>query len=83
MFIIDGYDRKANACSPWTSCSSSNSFSNFGTKFFIQQMLLRNNFFLIDFIPLFILFNLLANLVCSSSASFKDKYPSFISLKNQ
>ena len=20
MFIINGYDRKANACSPWTSC---------------------------------------------------------------
>ena len=20
IFIIDGYDRKANACSPWTSC---------------------------------------------------------------
>ena len=24
MFIINGYDRKVDACSPWTSCLVSN-----------------------------------------------------------
>ena len=42
-------------------------------------MLLRNNFFSNDFIHLSIPFNLLANLLFTSS--FSDKYPSSISLK--
>ena len=48
-----------------------------------NPILLRNNFFSTDFIPLSIFFNLLANLLCSSSASFNDKYPSFKALKKQ
>ena len=46
-----------------------------------NPMLHRINFFSIDFIPLSILFNLLANFLCSSSTSFNDIYSSCISLK--
>ena len=46
-----------------------------------NSMLLKNNFFSIDFTPLTIFFHLLANLLCSSSAFFNDKYPSCISFE--
>ena len=46
-------------------------------------VLLRNNIFLDGFMHLSILFILLANLFCSSSAAFDDKYSLCISLKKQ
>ena len=33
MFIINGYDRKTNACSPWTSCSNITLPINISIKF--------------------------------------------------
>ena len=41
-----------------------------------NSVFLRNNFFSMEFIPLSILFNLLGNLLWSSSLSFDEKYPS-------
>ena len=46
-----------------------------------NPILFRKSFFSIDFIPLSIFFNSLANSLCSSSESFNDKYHSYISLK--
>ena len=46
-----------------------------------NAMLLRNSYFSIDLLS--ILFSLFANLLCLSSASFNEKYPSCISLKKQ
>ena len=36
MFIINGYDRKPNPCSPWTSRFNFNSFSVLFMKFFLN-----------------------------------------------
>ena len=92
-----GFGIGSNSCLNSGFNSSSNFGSKFfiGNNLFLKllrtfslavknnPMLLRNNFFSIDFIPLFILFNLLANLLCSSPASLNDKYPSCVSLKKQ
>ena len=44
MFIINGYDRKANPCSPWTSRFNFNSFSVLFMKIFLNIQFTYNQF---------------------------------------
>ena len=45
ILIINGYDKKANACSPWTSCSLSSPSRDFASVFWNIEKFGEKNYF--------------------------------------
>ena len=45
ILIINGYDKKANACSPWSSCSLSSPSRDFASVFWNIKKFGEKNYF--------------------------------------